>query len=128
MADIFSKMARSRMMSLVKNRDSKIERRVGDILKANGIRYRSHSRTLPGKPDFYLTKRRIAVFVDSCFWHDCRYHGIRPKSNVSFWKKKLARNRERDREVNRAYKGMRWRVIRIWEHSLGPTVDKRVLV
>ena len=118
MADIFSRKARSRMMSSVKHRGSKIEKEVGDILRANGIRYRSHSGTLPGKPDFYFTKQKIVIFVDSCFWHGCRYHGSIPKSHTVFWRKKILRNRERDREINKTYRKMGWRVLRIWQHTL----------
>ncbi len=105
-------------MSTVKNKGSKIEKQIGSFLRKNGIKYRSHSNILPGKPDFYFRELKTVLFADSCFWHGCRYHGTQPKSNRTFWKKKIARNKKRDGEINRAYKKMDWHVIRVWEHSL----------
>lgn len=126
MADIFTKQKRSEVMATVKSKHSKIEKKVANLLKARGIRYRLHSKTLPGKPDFYFTKLKTVLFVDSCFWHGCRYHGTQPKSNSEFWTKKISRNKERDREVDKQYREMGWRVIRIWEHQLTRTSNRRI--
>lgn len=114
-------------MFAVKGKHSKIEKKVAELLKENGIRYRQHSKTLPGKPDFYFTRLKTVLFVDSCFWHGCRYHGTQPKNNKEFWKKKIARNKERDREINRHYRKIGWKVIRIWEHQLGKTPNSRIV-
>jgi len=128
MADIFSTEKRRVIMSAIKGKGSALERHVAKILRKNGISFRSHPTRLPGKPDFVLPKSRRVVFVDSCFWHGCRYHGSIPKSNRVFWKQKIARNRDRDREINRQYRRLPWRVVRIWEHSLraenGTAVEK----
>jgi len=112
-------------MASVKGKGSKIEKQVASLFKKRGIRFRSHSKLLPGRPDFYFTHKKIVLFVDSCFWHGCRYHGTTPRTNMSFWKDKIARNRARDREVNREYRLMGWRVIRIWEHNLARGIDAR---
>jgi DNA mismatch endonuclease (patch repair protein) len=56
--------------------------------------------------------------VDGCFWHGCRWHCRMPKSRKGFWATKIARNKARDREVARLLRKSRWRVLRIWEHSL----------
>ncbi len=114
-------------MSAVKSKGSRIEKRVGMLLKEHHVRYRSHSVTLPGKPDFYFTGLKTVLFVDSCYWHGCKRHGTTPKSNMAFWEKKLARNKERDREINRSYKKMGWRVIRLWEHDLARVIDTKAL-
>lgn len=82
---------------------------------------------LQGKPDFVFPKPRIAVFVDGCFWHGCPKHGTKPKTNAAFWRKKIARNRERDREVGQALRQRGWRVLRIWEHELKNTNKRRLL-
>jgi DNA mismatch endonuclease, patch repair protein len=74
---------------------------------------------LVGKPDFVFRERRVAVFVDGCFWHGCPKHASLPASNRSFWRKKIAANRARDRLVNRTLRKEAWRVVRIWEHALG---------
>jgi DNA mismatch endonuclease (patch repair protein) len=73
-----------------------------------------------GKPDFVFRKLKVAVFVDGCFWHGCPRCYTRPKSNRKFWDAKFDRNRTRDREVNRALRKLGWKVVRSWEHDLGP--------
>lgn len=118
MTDIFSKTKRSLIMSTIKYKGSEIEIKIARFLKKNGVRYRSHSKSLPGKPDFYFLEIKTVLFVDSCFWHGCRYHGTKPKSNSKFWERKIARNKQRDKEINREYKKMGWQIIRIWEHDL----------
>jgi DNA mismatch endonuclease (patch repair protein) len=75
-------------------------------------------QALLGKPDFVFPKLRLAVFVDGCFWHACPLHATKPRNNAAFWRKKLARNRARDRKVNRTLRAAGWRVLRIWEHEL----------
>ena len=61
---------------------------------------------------------RVAVFVDGCFWHGCPKHATRPESNQAFWRRKLVRNKARDRLVNRTLNQRGWRVIRVWQHEL----------
>ena len=69
------------------------------------------------KPDIVFTARKVAVFVDGCFWHVCPEHGREPTTNEWYWTPKLRRNRERDRTVNAALHDAGWRVVRIWEHE-----------
>jgi DNA mismatch endonuclease (patch repair protein) len=69
------------------------------------------------RPDIAFTKRKIAVFVDGCFWHACPAHFVPPKSNTDYWTAKIARNVERDRATNAVLAGAGWLVIRIWEHE-----------
>jgi len=118
MADIFSKEKRSGIMSRVRNKDSKIEVEFRKKLWKAGLRYRKNSTKYFGKPDLVLRKYKTVIFIDSCFWHGCETHGSLPKTNKKFWKEKIARNIERDREVNSHYKKMGWNIIRIWEHKL----------
>ena len=73
---------------------------------------------MPGKPDFIFRATKLAVFVDGCFWHRCPRHGRIPKSRVTFWTEKLARNARRDREVSRKLRAMGWSVLRVWECGL----------
>ena len=70
------------------------------------------------RPDFLFPKRRLAVFVDGCFWHACPMHATKPRNNAAFWRTKLAGNQARDRKVNRALRAAGWRVLRIWEHGM----------
>jgi DNA mismatch endonuclease (patch repair protein) len=87
-------------------------------LHRRGLRYRVNSRELPGRPDIVFTAARIAVFVDGCFWHSCPDHGILPKNNREWWRDKLARNVERDREKDARLAQMGWIVVHVWEHEL----------
>lgn len=87
-----------------------------------GYRYRKdHRLDLPGggraRPDIVFTRRKIAVFVDGCFWHVCPKHGREPTRNEWYWSPKLRRNVERDRQADEALAKAGWRVLRIWEHE-----------
>ena len=64
-----------------------------------------------------FTRRRVAVFVDGCFWHGCPEHGSWPKANASWWREKIEANTERDRRVTERLESAGWTVIRIWEHE-----------
>lgn len=109
-------------MSRIKQRDSGIERALRAALWRTGVRYRKHVR-IYGTPDLAMSTARVLVFVDSCFWHGCRFHCRRPKSNVEFWESKIARNRRRDLKVTRYYRRRGWTVIRFWEHQLSKDLD-----
>jgi DNA mismatch endonuclease, patch repair protein len=76
--------------------------------------------------DFVFRRERVCVFVDGCFWHACPKHGTQPSGNRVFWKKKLVRNAERDREVSRALRMAGWTVLRVWEHDLATRHWRRV--
>jgi len=69
------------------------------------------------RPDITFTRRRVAVFVDGCFWHGCPEHQRKPRSNVDYWKPKLDANVARDRRVDAALLAAGWRVVRVWEHE-----------
>jgi DNA mismatch endonuclease, patch repair protein len=118
MADIFSKKKRSEIMSKVRNKDSKIEIEFRKKLWAAGYRYRKNATNYFGKPDIVLPKYETVIFIDSCFWHGCKKHGSIPVTQKDFWMKKIERNKERDKEVNKHYKQEGWQVVRIWEHEL----------
>ncbi len=73
---------------------------------------------LPGNPDFVFRKRRVAIFVDGCFWHGCSQCGHIPKTNSPFWAAKIQRNLERDKRNNIRLRKIGFQVVRIWEHEL----------
>lgn len=81
-----------------------------------GVRFRLHA-ALPGRPDVVLTRARIAIFVDGCFWHRCPQHGVMPRNNRQWWQDKLDRNVARDRAADAALAADGWTVVRIWEHE-----------
>ncbi|MGO9245727.1 MAG: very short patch repair endonuclease [Verrucomicrobiia bacterium] len=119
MTDVLSKQKRSQVMGAVHatgNRDTEL--RLVAILRKHRITGWRRHLNLPGKPDFAFPTVRLAVFVDGCFWHGCRWHCRMPKSRQSFWRPKLARNKARDGEVGRLLRKRGWLVLRFWEHSL----------
>jgi len=77
-----------------------------------------HARDLPGTPDFWLPRVSLAIFADGCFFHKCPEHFQMPASNRDYWEPKLARNKERDSEVNEDLREMGVKPLRIWEHDL----------
>lgn len=107
-------------MAAVKGKDTKPEMIVRKYLFSRGLRFRVQVKKLPGKPDIVLPKYKIVIFVNGCFWHgheDCKYFRL-PKSNVEFWKEKIGRNIERDRESMQALLDLGWKIIRVWECEL----------
>jgi DNA mismatch endonuclease, patch repair protein len=65
-----------------------------------------------------FARARVAVLIDGCFWHGCPLHATHPKTRAEWWGAKLARNRERDTEVNAQLAALGWRVLRVWEHEV----------
>lgn len=128
MSDIFAKHKRSEVMSRIRSSGNKgTELRLIQIFRANNITGWRRGSKLPGKPDFVFPRLKVAVFVDGCFWHGCPKHVTQPKTNVSFWRKKIARNRQRDREVGRILRHMGWRVVRAWQHGLSRKTGARTV-
>ena len=117
MADIKTPEERSRNMVAIKGKDTKPEMIVRKYLFYRGLRYRVNNRKLQGSPDIVLKKYKTVVFIDGCFWHgheNCKYFRL-PKSNVDFWRHKIATNIARDYANNVDLKLSGWRVIRVWE-------------
>lgn len=105
-------------MSKIKSKDTKLEISLRKKLWNAGIRYRKNPSGYFGKPDLVIKKYKIAIFIDSCFWHGCKKHFRMPSSNKKYWADKIARNKTRDKEVNKYYKKLDWEIIRIWEHNI----------
>jgi DNA mismatch endonuclease (patch repair protein) len=112
-------------MRAIKSR-SRLEDKVSKALWRAGYRFRKNDKSLMGKPDISIKKYKVAIFIDSCFWHGCPLHGNMPRSNKDYWKKKLSRNKERDREVNNYYETNGWNYLRVWEHDLKQSFDHAI--
>jgi len=117
MADVLNPTQRSYCMSRIKGKDTKPELILRKALWSNGLRYRLKNK-LPGRPDIIFRARKIAIFVDGCFWHGCPDHCQIHKTNQPFWESKLSKNKSRDKEVNRVLENVGWSVIRFWEHDV----------
>ncbi len=112
---------RSRNMQANRRTDTKPEVALRRALHRLGYRYRKDLRLEIGsmkvRPDVVFTARKVAVFVDGCFWHVCPVHGRQPTTNEWYWAPKLRRNIERDRAADAALADAGWKVVRIWEHE-----------
>jgi DNA mismatch endonuclease, patch repair protein len=108
-------------MAGIRSRDTKPEMALRSALHRLGYRFRKdYAIRVDGKlirPDIAFTKRRIAIFVDGCFWHCCPEHGRQPQVNGEYWSPKLRRNVARDSEQTRALEAAGWIVVRFWEHD-----------
>ena len=119
MADVFDKSKRSEIMKKVRSKKNKsTELKLIEIFKENNIHGWRRNYKVKGHPDFVFLDKRIAIFVDGCFWHghDCR--NTRPKDNEDYWTKKRERNMKHDKEIIEYFENRGWTVIRIWECEL----------
>ena len=106
-------------MSRIRSTNSKPEEIVRKYLFSKGFRYRKNVKKLPGCPDIVLSKYKTVIFVNGCFWHkhDCPRF-VWPSSNQEYWKPKILRNVERDKNNCRELSSKGWNVITIWECEL----------
>lgn len=119
-------------MSRVRSKDTKPEMLLRRELWGRGLRYRLHVSDLPGKPDLVFKGPKIAVFVDSDWWHGriIREHGkeeLRKHlrgERQDWWVDKLTRNVERDQEVTAELRDRGWEVLRFWTSAIKDDVQE----
>lgn len=119
MADIFTKTKRSEIMSRVHSSGNRsTELRLIKVFNELGITGWRRHYNVKGHPDFVFLEKRIAIFVDGCFWHghDCR--NTRPKNNHDYWEEKRQKNIAHDENITELFINRGWTVIRIWECEL----------
>jgi DNA mismatch endonuclease (patch repair protein) len=109
---------RKKNMQRVRSTGSQPELLIRRELRRQKVYFAHNVRSLPGKPDLVFRKKRVAIFIDSDFWHCHPQRFTMPKSNARYWVQKIARNVARDETVNAQLKLMGWRVIRLWEHDV----------
>ncbi len=112
-------------MSRVRSKNTRIEKLLEKILVKTGIKFERHYPVI-GKPDFAFPKFKIAIFSDSYFWHGYNWDTEKEKirTNQEFWIKKIERNIQRDKEVNKALTADGWIVIRFWEQEIERKPDE----
>jgi DNA mismatch endonuclease (patch repair protein) len=117
---VASSVGVARSMRGNRRRDTSPERRLRSALHRRGWRFRVDLPVLieskRARPDLAFTRKRVAVFVDGCFWHCCPEHGRPPLSNTAYWGPKLARNAQRDQLDTERLQAAGWWVVRVWEH------------
>lgn len=116
--DVLTKEQRRRNMQHIKSRDTKIELLLRRALWAKGYRYRKNVKELPGHPDIVIRKYKLAIFCDGEFFHGKDWEKLREhlknSNNSQYWIGKIARNIDRDDEVNKKLNAMGWTVLRFW--------------
>lgn len=118
---------RSRAMQAVKGKGNKTtELKFCFALEQSGVSDWKLHEKLIGNPDVYFPSYKIAVFLDGCFWHGCPKCGHIPKTNNTYWKAKIERNKERDSSKTNALKEQGYLVVRFWEHEILENVDECV--
>lgn len=119
---------RRKNMQRIRSTGTKAERIIITELEKRNLEFTSYDKTIIGKPDIVFSEKKVAVFIDSDFWHANPKRFIKPKTNIEYWEKKIAGNKKRDRKVNRELKKEGWTVVRIWEydvkHNLNQSIKK----
>ena len=118
MADMFTKKKRSEIMSLIRAKNTGIEKEVFAHLRKNKIYFQRHYSKAVGKPDIALPSRKLAVFLDGDFWHGYQFVKWRRRIPKEYWRLKIASNIARDSRNRRALRRQGWVVLRIWSHEL----------
>lgn len=117
MVDNLTPEQRSYMMSRNRSTNTAPELRIRRLTHSRGLRYRTHVKSLPGRPDLAFPKAKVAVFVDGDYWHGWRFPLWKHKL-ADYWRVKIERNRRRDTANFRRLRRQGWMVIRIWEHQV----------
>ena len=115
---MFHQTRREIMQSIRGKGNKTTELKLLALLKEHKLTGWRRHQPLPGKPDFVFPRKRLAIFVDGCFWHGCPSCYKEPKKNKAFWKNKVQGNQRRDRRVDRQLREKGWSVCRIWECRL----------
>ena len=116
MPDRISKEKRSKIMSAIRSENTQPEIILRKVLWAKGLRFRKYYGR--EKIDIAFPSKKLAIFVDGCFWHGCPLHSHVPKSNKEYWLPKLKRNIARDLAKNERLRNEGWQILRVWEHEL----------
>ncbi|MNQ84635.1 Very short patch repair protein [compost metagenome] len=126
--DRLTPQQRSKNMAAIRSTNTKAEIRLAKALWHLGYRYRKNNKTVFGTPDLTFKKLKIAIFVDSEFFHgkDWETEKNRVKTNTEFWHKKIERNRQRDIEVNNYLESQNWKVLRFWSHEIEKNLEESV--
>lgn len=124
--DNLSASDRRKNMQNIRSKNTVSELLVMNELKRRKIYFAKHVDNIFGKPDIVFRRKKLAVFIDSDFWHCNPKIFIMPKTNFQYWKKKIQRNVERDKNVNKELKKMGWKVLRFWESDIKKNTFKVV--
>jgi DNA mismatch endonuclease (patch repair protein) len=124
--DKVTSQQRSEIMRQVKSTGTSLERLVQKALRHHRVYFAKNVKSIVGNPDLVFRRKKLLVFIDSCFWHGCPEHCRVPSSRTEYWHNKISRNKQRDKHVNLALKQEGWKILRFWEHELNDNFDSCV--
>lgn len=126
MTDNLSPSDRKKTMTAVKGKGTKLERKLWSMLAGMHLReWRKNPAGITGNPDVIFPERRVAIFVDGCFWHKCPICNRKlPQANRGYWETKLNRNVELGAIHQAILLKEGWQVVRIWEHEFKTTSSR----
>ncbi len=118
----------SKTMSAIKAKNTKPELILRKTLWNKGIKgYRLHWKKVPGRPDIAFPGKKIAIFINGCFWHRCpSCNPSTPKTNIEFWQNKFSKNIERDKRKIEELQSLGWQVLTIWECEIKKDLDTQI--
>jgi len=122
--DNLTREQRSKVMASIRGKNTKPELIIRKILWSGGFRYRIHDKSVYGTPDISNKRRKLAVFIDGCFWHGCKKCYKEPATNTVFWREKIRNNKKRRMKVRRELKKQGWVVQEFWEHQINSKPEK----
>jgi DNA mismatch endonuclease (patch repair protein) len=118
LADNLSREKRSKVMASIRSKNTKPEIMIRKILWSKGKRYRLHDRSIPGIPDISNKSKKVAIFIDGCFWHGCSVCYKEPRTNVDYWRNKILQNKQRRVLVVSKLQKDDWKILQFWEHQV----------
>ena len=130
MSDNLSPEDRRKTMRAVKSKGTRLEKRLWAMLAGMRLKgWKKNVETITGKPDVVFTDRRVAVFIDGCFWHGCPYCQRKlPTTNREYWERKIKRNVDLAQMHNEQLQRDGWMIVRIWEHEMTDTARVRARI
>ena len=126
--DNLTKEQRRKNMQHIRSEGTTPERIVMRELRRRKIYFAKHVKSILGKPDIVFRRKKVVVFIDSDFWHGHPERFVMPKTNTEYWKKKIAKNKQRDREVTAELQKQGWTVIRLWEYDIKHNLNECIQI
>jgi DNA mismatch endonuclease (patch repair protein) len=120
MVDRITPEKRSDLMSKIRSKNTKAEMLAFSYLRKHNMYFQKHYKRAPGTPDIALPRKKLAVFIDSDFWHGRTIDKllVRRGSEDDYWVKKIRRNIERDEFQRRTLRDNGWQVLVVWEENI----------
>jgi len=122
--DNLTKEQRRKNMQNIRSTGTIPEEIVAEELRRKKIYCARNVKKIKGKPDFVFRRKKVAVFIDSDFWHGHPKRAVEPKTNKKYWAEKIKSNKLRDKRVNRELRAEGWKVVRVWEHDIKKNIHK----